>query len=720
MFCSKAVTAISLFICIQAIGLRAQAPASSESDDLLALLNTPVSSASKRAERTIEAPSVISVITRDQFQAYGWLSMNDALYSLPGFAPSQDFDRLTVSSRGLYEGWNNNHILHLVDGIPFNDNIYGSAYTSEITPVFMVKTLEVLRGPGSALYGSNATNGVVQMKTLSAQDLAGGGEAQIRTGTHGERIYDFAVGHSSELVSAVVGFNAYATDGNSYLGLDGSLRVGADGKPLKVWIDDARNSQYTWVKLEGEGALKGWTFQFHQQAWDFKTGHGWLWAAPDFGEKLDEKRQILALSYAGELGANWTQEFMLRYQRKDLYWSPRLYPNGTAGFPEGVNETLNTKGEDLFGRAQWSVALPEDANFLFGLEGTRFSYNGDNIHTSNVDLNTVGGTGQPFPGNATLPLGPWLEYLKDKPLVNTGMFGQFTSGKLLGDQLKLVLGGRYDKTSLDYTRITEPGQPAGSKSYSQVSPRVALVYAVLPTLAIKAMTGKAFRSPAPSELAGANTDTLSSNIQNLKPETLTTSELAVDWIATPNLNWRTNVFRTTFSNEIAYSATGVSLSKNLYSLTTQGLETELLFGFSGVRGYLNYSYAKRVDETILDPAIAASPDALTWAPGSSFKGGVILTQGRWTEALNGLYQGQVSRRSSDFAPGVTDTRPATLESWFTLGAKVTYVFNPRFSLSAVGSNLLDTDKNVLIKSTAQPFDYQGQGRRLAVVMKATF
>jgi len=169
--------------------------------DLLALLNTPITTASKRAEKAIEAPSVVSVITRDQFQAYGWTSINEALYSLPGFGPSQDYDRRTVSSRGLFEGWNNNHILLLVDGIPFNDNIYGSAYTWETTPAFLIKTLEVVRGPGSALYGSNSTNSATQVKTISAKDLPGGGVAQVRFGGHGERIWDRAVGTPGRPVS---------------------------------------------------------------------------------------------------------------------------------------------------------------------------------------------------------------------------------------------------------------------------------------------------------------------------------------------------------------------------------------------------------------------------------------------------------------------------------------------------------------------------------------
>ena len=103
-----------------------------------------------------EAPNIVSVISDKEIRDYGRVSINDILFQLPGFAPSQVNDRRTVSSRGMYEGWNNNHLLMLVDGVQHNDLFYGTALTWEITPLNMIKSLEVIRGPGSALYGTNA------------------------------------------------------------------------------------------------------------------------------------------------------------------------------------------------------------------------------------------------------------------------------------------------------------------------------------------------------------------------------------------------------------------------------------------------------------------------------------------------------------------------------------------------------------------------------------
>src|SRR5882762_987726 len=98
------------------------------------LMNIPITTASKFEQSIKDAPSTTSLITRDQILKYGWLSGNEVLYRLPGFSMSQDYDRQTVSSRGIYEGWNNNHLLMLIDGVPMNDNMYGTAFTWENTP----------------------------------------------------------------------------------------------------------------------------------------------------------------------------------------------------------------------------------------------------------------------------------------------------------------------------------------------------------------------------------------------------------------------------------------------------------------------------------------------------------------------------------------------------------------------------------------------------------
>ena len=105
------------------------------------LLSIEVTSASKIATKISKAPAVITAYKQETLEEYGFTVINDLLYTLPGFGPSQDYDRPTVATRGNFDSWSNNHILHLVDGVPMNDNLYGSAYTW-FTPIFTTKSIE--------------------------------------------------------------------------------------------------------------------------------------------------------------------------------------------------------------------------------------------------------------------------------------------------------------------------------------------------------------------------------------------------------------------------------------------------------------------------------------------------------------------------------------------------------------------------------------------------
>src|SRR5258707_15895266 len=103
--------------------LRAAAQPASELDAeelnlfrLEELMSLQVASPAKLEQPVREAPAVMSIVTREQIVDYGWITLNDILFKQPGFAPSQDYDRRTVTARGLFEGWNNNHLLLLIDG----------------------------------------------------------------------------------------------------------------------------------------------------------------------------------------------------------------------------------------------------------------------------------------------------------------------------------------------------------------------------------------------------------------------------------------------------------------------------------------------------------------------------------------------------------------------------------------------------------------------------
>ena len=124
-----------------------------------------------------------------------------------------------------------------------NDNMYGTAFTWEITPLVFTKSLEVIRGPGSALYGSNATNGVISYNTLSAKDLPKKAEVRYRVGNKGTQVFDLLVGHDDESVSFVSAFNYFDSNGDRYKSYDANA-------VYKVNISNKRSNYYFFTKIE--------------------------------------------------------------------------------------------------------------------------------------------------------------------------------------------------------------------------------------------------------------------------------------------------------------------------------------------------------------------------------------------------------------------------------------------------------------------------------------
>ena len=655
---------------------------------------------------------------------------------MPGFSPSKDYDRPTVTTRGFFEGWNNNHLLLLIDGIPFNDNLYGSAYTWEITPLFMIKSLEIIKGPGSALYGSNATNGVVNINTISYDDIKEGSILKFRFGNYNTKIFDALSGGRGKYFSYVMGFNIYGTDGNEYYSYDNSGRKDLNGNLIKFKTNDKRNSLYFFSKIEGYKILKGLTMEFHFQEWSFQTGHGWLWCIPEFDESMKESRLLFSVSYKQHKVNNFDLEYSLRYQRHNIDWNINYFYNGAFDnyYPAGVIEYLNTYADDIWGRYQAIYSLDNGGNILGGIEGSMFFYNGDNEHYSNVDLANEGGfimadgTFVPpyskmwasFPDGQMRQMGPWLEWIKGNPLVNIAFYAQFFSGKMLGNNFFLTFGIRYDNQFFKYNDIYAGIYTAKKrKTSSEFSPRIGIVFKPIDNYSIKLLTGKAFRSPSPTEMFGSNTWTLASNLKELKPEFITTSEIAFDVKLNKNYNLRFNGYYTEFENQIAYSVQNNNLSTNIYNLTNAGIEAELLFGFDRINGFINYSFVKRVNEKIIDTTIFYSKDKLTWAPSSNFNFGINYIYNNLSFSLSGHYQGKVLRRKSDRLNKLyLPLRPEEVDSWLTFDFNVVYKLKSYFEIGLNMKNILDS-KNYLIKNFDYPFDYKMQGRTFLFILKLT-
>jgi outer membrane cobalamin receptor len=153
----------------------AGAQSSAELDQLLgqAIVSTP----SKGSETDTTAPATSSVITADELRRYGIRTLDQAIdYLSLGMATSNPGHVAEIGARGVQlNGDYGNHVLLLVDGHAVNEPWNGTAYFDRGAgvPFEMIDHIEVMLGPGSVLYGSEAMLGVVNIVTKRARDFRG-------------------------------------------------------------------------------------------------------------------------------------------------------------------------------------------------------------------------------------------------------------------------------------------------------------------------------------------------------------------------------------------------------------------------------------------------------------------------------------------------------------------------------------------------------------------
>lgn len=138
------------------------------------LVNLSISIASKRAEPNFETASATFVLTHAEIQQSGARRLPDVLRLIPGVQVAQISARhYAISIRGFNSAFSNK-LLVLVDGRSIYDiSFSGVVWDSQDLPLEIIERIEVIRGPGAALWGSNAVNGVINIITRSSQEQQG-------------------------------------------------------------------------------------------------------------------------------------------------------------------------------------------------------------------------------------------------------------------------------------------------------------------------------------------------------------------------------------------------------------------------------------------------------------------------------------------------------------------------------------------------------------------
>ena len=197
--------------------------------------DTPmVTGASRRRQTLSEVPVSVSIITADQIRVHGWNSLAEILGHVRGFYVANDLNYDYVGVRGFMRpGDYNARVLLLIDGHAINDPVYlATSIGREVVEPTRIERIEIIRGPGSALYGGSALLAVINVVTRTGPDLrsadgAGAGVSlSVDADSQGKGSttigFDRWIGAKTRLALSVAAFGGL---GQAYsfpeLGLDG-------------------------------------------------------------------------------------------------------------------------------------------------------------------------------------------------------------------------------------------------------------------------------------------------------------------------------------------------------------------------------------------------------------------------------------------------------------------------------------------------------------------
>ncbi len=548
-----------------------------------------ISIATGAKQRIAKAPAVATVITAADIKAMGATDLDEALEAVPGLHVARNSAGYNpiYTIRGIYSK-ENPQVLVLMNGIPITNLFVGDR--NQVwggMPVQSISRIEVIRGPGSALYGADAFAGVINIITKTKEDI-NGTELGGRAGSFDT--YDGWALHGDTWlgldVAAMVEFHetngqreTIAADGQT--GLDQAFGTHASLAPGPV------NVQRQNLDARLDISRGDWRFRGGLQHRNgVGTGAG-VGQALDPNGRFASDRWNADLTYHNlEFAENWDVTAQLSYfdTSQEVTRNVLLYPKGTSfptgSFPDGV-----IGNPEVFERqARSSVSA-----FYSGLDrhllriGTGFNYLSiyDVRETKNYAITT---TGLPTPMGG-------LTDVSDTPYVflrkgdRTDFFFFLQDEWNFATDWQLTTGLRYDKYS-DFG--------------DTLNPRVALIWETRQNLTTKLLYGRAYRAPSFAETRNINNPVNLGN-PNLSPETINTVELAFDYRPTDTLRLGFNVFSYWWSDIIRFvpdaDATTFT-AQNTGQQTGQGLELETDWRISesfGLTGW--YAFQQSTDQT---------------------------------------------------------------------------------------------------------------------------
>lgn len=155
------------------------------------LLNTNVTVATRTKSTAREAPGIVTILTKEEIRAFGARDFVDVLRMVPGFDVNMDgWNVMGVAMRGLQA--NEGRVLLLWDGVNMNEGTAGNLPLGNRLPVDQIERVEIIRGPGTVMYGGTAAVAVIAVTSIQAAHTVHGVGGGL---SYGEGTHDFLHQH---------------------------------------------------------------------------------------------------------------------------------------------------------------------------------------------------------------------------------------------------------------------------------------------------------------------------------------------------------------------------------------------------------------------------------------------------------------------------------------------------------------------------------------------
>lgn len=417
------------------------------------LMNIEVTTASLQSESMLKTPVPMTVVTREMIDAIGARNIKEVLTTyVPGFTAVEDHNEMNISMRGIYASAQQK-ILFLVNGQRLNSRAYSMANPDYSINLDKIKQIEVVRGPGSSLYGNVSLAAVVNIITIKGSELDGT-QVKVASGNHGQ-----------QYISAVAGTG---------LGQDKDIlawgyHYSADGEKRDISAEDDYSSATTEDGVAYLGAVQGdfdigiqatmgkFDFFFNttkgkiQQPFSDGGGTGELYNENDYDEIFGEEPGLGQEMRRVKVGYTTTLSNSFDF-KIDLYGDNTSVVGHLIASPTSrTNSVVAWWDRDLGGIAQFTYYYAK-GNVLIGTQVDWM-----NVYDSFIAAST----------NGTGVLNTFLDTAV--PLMEEGeetIYSGFTQWKHnLTDELLINAGFRYDNKNRHE-----------GENVDALSPRLALIY----------------------------------------------------------------------------------------------------------------------------------------------------------------------------------------------------------------------------------------------------